>query len=87
MFCSDIVFLFDFDGILVDSVYQYVLVWKEVLDVEGVELLVWCIYCKIGMSGGLFVNMLLCEIVLDIIEDWLEWLCCWYVEVFNCQYM
>jgi hypothetical protein len=49
-------FLFDLDGTLVDSVYQHVLAWKEALDSEGVDLSVWRIHRKIGMSGGLFTN-------------------------------
>ena len=52
------VFLFDLDGTLVDSVYQHVLAWKEALDSEGVDLSVWRIHRKIGMSGGLFTNQL-----------------------------
>src|ERR1700760_2719974 len=55
------VFLFDLDGTLVDSVYQHVLAWKEALDSEGIELSVWRIHRKIGMSGGLFTNQLLRE--------------------------
>src|SRR6476620_4757151 len=55
------VFLFDLDGTLVDSVYQHVLAWKEALDAEGIELSVWRIHRKIGMSGGLFINQLLRE--------------------------
>lgn len=54
-------FLFDLDGTLVDSVYQHVLAWKEALDEEGIDLSVWRIHRKIGMSGGLFVNQLLRE--------------------------
>ena len=54
-------FLFDLDGTLVDSVYQHVLAWQEALDSEGIELSVWRIHRKIGMSGGLFTNMLLRE--------------------------
>ena len=54
-------FLFDLDGTLVDSVYQHVLAWREALDAEGIELSVWRIHRKIGMSGGLFANMLLRE--------------------------
>ncbi len=54
-------FLFDLDGTLVDSVYQHVLAWKEALDAEGIELSVWRIHRKIGMSGGLFTNQLLRE--------------------------
>jgi HAD superfamily hydrolase (TIGR01549 family) len=54
-------FLFDLDGTLVDSVYQHVLAWQEALQIEGVALSVWRIHRKIGMSGGLFTNMLLRE--------------------------
>ena len=50
--------LFDLDGTLVDSVYQHVLAWHEVLATAGIELSVWRIHRRIGMSGGLFVNAL-----------------------------
>ncbi|SEF07807.1 hypothetical protein SAMN05519104_8415 [Rhizobiales bacterium GAS188] len=60
------VFLFDLDGTLVDSVYQHVLAWKAALDTEGIELSVWRIHRKIGMSGGLFTNQLLRETGLEI---------------------
>ncbi len=53
--------LFDLDGTLVDSVYQHVLAWHEVLGNAGMELSVWRIHRRIGMSGGLFVNALLRE--------------------------
>jgi HAD superfamily hydrolase (TIGR01549 family) len=59
-------FLFDLDGTLVDSVYQHVLAWREALDAEGIELSVWRIHRRIGMSGGLFTNMLLRETGLDL---------------------
>ena len=59
-------FLFDLDGTLVDSVYQHVLAWHEALQQEGIELSVWRIHRKIGMSGGLFTNMLLRETGLAI---------------------
>jgi HAD superfamily hydrolase (TIGR01509 family) len=62
------VFLFDLDGTLIDSVYQHVLAWKEALDAEGIELAVWRIHRKIGMSGGLFTNQLLRETELEISE-------------------
>jgi HAD superfamily hydrolase (TIGR01549 family) len=58
---SDLAFLFDLDGTLVDSVYQHVLAWREALEAEGIELSVWRIHRRIGMSGGLFVNALLRE--------------------------
>jgi HAD superfamily hydrolase (TIGR01509 family) len=54
-------FLFDLDGTLVDSVYQHVLAWREALETAGMELSVWRIHRRIGMSGGLFVNALLRE--------------------------
>jgi HAD superfamily hydrolase (TIGR01509 family) len=54
-------FLFDLDGTLVDSVYQHVLAWREALEGAGIELSVWRIHRRIGMSGGLFVNALLRE--------------------------
>ncbi len=53
--------LFDLDGTLVDSVYQHVLAWREALEHAGVELSVWRIHRRIGMSGGLLVNALLRE--------------------------
>ena len=54
-------FLFDLDGTLIDSVYQHVLAWREALEREGVQLSVWRIHRRIGMSGGLLVNALLRE--------------------------
>ncbi len=65
-------FLFDLDGTLVDSVYQHVLAWKEALDSEGIDLSVWRIHRKIGMSGGLFVNQLLRETHDPLNEDRVE---------------
>ncbi len=59
-------FLFDLDGTLVDSVYQHVLAWREALESEGIDLSVWRIHRKIGMSGGLFTNMLLRETGLEL---------------------
>lgn len=52
-------FLFDLDGMLVDSVYQHVLAWREALAAEGIDLSAWRIHRKIGMSGGLFNSVLL----------------------------
>jgi len=66
------VFLFDLDGTLVDSVYQHVLAWKEALDAEEIELSVWRIHRKIGMSGGLFANQLTRETGIELSEERLE---------------
>jgi HAD superfamily hydrolase (TIGR01509 family) len=54
-------FVFDLDGTLVDSVYQHVLAWQDALDATGIELSVWRIHRKVGMSGGLFASALLRE--------------------------
>src|SRR2546427_5113097 len=50
--------LFDLDGTLVDSVYQNVLAWRSALEIEDIELSVWRIHRRIGMSGGLFLKAL-----------------------------
>jgi HAD superfamily hydrolase (TIGR01549 family) len=55
-------FLFDLDGTLVDSVYQHVLAWREALQAAGIDLSVWRIHRRVGMSGGLFTHALLREI-------------------------
>ncbi|WP_315720363.1 MULTISPECIES: HAD family hydrolase [unclassified Bradyrhizobium] len=65
-------FLFDLDGTLVDSVYQHVLAWKTALDAENIELSVWRIHRKIGMSGGLFTNQLLRETGFAMEPDRIE---------------
>jgi HAD superfamily hydrolase (TIGR01509 family) len=58
---SPIGVLFDLDGTLLDSVYQHVLAWHEALQEEGIELSVWRIHRRVGMSGGLFAKALLRE--------------------------
>lgn len=65
-------FLFDLDGTLIDSVYQHVLAWKSALDDEGIPLSVWRIHRKIGMSGGLFTNILLRETGFDSTPERLD---------------
>lgn len=76
-------FIFDLDGTLVDSVYQHVLAWKEALDVEGIDLSVWRIHRKIGMSGGLFTNQLLREIGLEIEPERVDRLRQAHAEAYN----
>src|SRR5918994_898494 len=60
--------IFDLDGTLVDSVYQHVLAWHEALQWNGIELSVWRIHRRIGMSGGLFTRALLRETGRDLDE-------------------
>ena len=55
-------FLFDLDGTLIDSVYQHVVAWREALEEVGINLEVWKIHRRIGMSGGLFVSALAREL-------------------------
>jgi HAD superfamily hydrolase (TIGR01549 family) len=50
--------VFDLDGTLVDSVYQHVVAWHEALAETGIELSIWRIHRRIGMSGGLFAQAL-----------------------------
>ena len=65
-------FLFDLDGTLVDSVYEHVLAWREALEQVGIELAVWRIHRRIGMSGGLLINALLRETGTEITAQLVE---------------
>jgi HAD superfamily hydrolase (TIGR01509 family) len=78
-------FIFDLDGTLVDSVYQHVLAWKQALDQEGIALSVWRIHRKIGMSGGLFTNMLLRETGQEISAEKVERLRRLHAEAYRRQ--
>ena len=62
-------FLFDLDGTLIDSVYQHVIAWRAALSGMGIDLSVWRIHRRIGMSGGLFVSALLRETGLSLSRD------------------
>lgn len=53
--------LFDVDGTLVDSVYQHVAAWCEVLDRTGIVFPAWRIHRRIGLGGERFVEALLAE--------------------------
>jgi HAD superfamily hydrolase (TIGR01549 family) len=59
-------FLFDLDGTLIDSVYQHVIAWRNALEAVGVNLAVWKIHRRIGMSGGLFVTALVRELGTEL---------------------
>jgi HAD superfamily hydrolase (TIGR01509 family) len=65
---EEVAFLFDLDGTLMDSVYQHVLSWADALDAEGIEVPIWRIHRRIGMSGGLFSRALMRESGLELDE-------------------
>jgi HAD superfamily hydrolase (TIGR01509 family) len=62
------VFLFDLDGTLIDSVYQHVIAWHAALSRLDIDLSVWRIHRRIGMSGGLFVSALIRETGVTLSE-------------------
>jgi HAD superfamily hydrolase (TIGR01509 family) len=65
-------FLFDLDGTLIDSVYQNVIAWRHALAKLDIDLSVWRIHRRIGMSGGLFVSALLRETGRTLSSDDIE---------------
>jgi len=69
---GNVSFIFDLDGTLVDSVYQHVAAWQQALHAAHIELSVWRIHRRIGMSGGLFTEMLLREIQREVTPALLE---------------
>src|SRR5208283_6247428 len=75
-------FLFDFDGTLLDSVYQHVLAWHEALLKAGIELSVWRIHRRIGMSGGLLVNALSRETGRRLTDEEARQLQHWHAEAY-----
>ena len=75
-------FLFDFDGTLIDSVYQHVVAWHEALLKAGIELSVWRVHRRIGMSGGLLVNALSRETNRRLTEQEAYQLQEWHAEAY-----
>ena len=75
-------FVFDLDGTLVDSVYEHVLAWREALERSGVELSVWRIHRRIGMSGGLLVDALLRETGRDVTPQQAEQMKRYHTEAY-----
>jgi HAD superfamily hydrolase (TIGR01509 family) len=65
-------FLFDLDGTLIDSVYQHVIAWQQALAEASIDLSVWRIHRRIGMSGGLFVSALMRETGITLSESDVE---------------
>lgn len=79
-------FLFDLDGTLVDSVYQHVVAWREALEDVGINLPVWTIHRRIGMSGGLFVNALARELATDLDRETLARLPALHADAYMRQF-
>jgi len=80
---SQAAFLFDLDGTLVDSVYNHVRAWHLALSEQGLDLSVWRIHRKIGMSGGLFTAQLQRELGRPIDEVTIEKLRDRHAELFR----
>ncbi|MEV4178425.1 HAD family hydrolase [Nonomuraea sp. NPDC049709] len=78
-------FLFDLDGTLIDSVYQHVVAWRQALAGMGIDLSVWRIHRRIGMSGGLFVSALLRETGLKLTREQIEELQTTHMEWYERQ--
>jgi HAD superfamily hydrolase (TIGR01509 family) len=76
-------FLFDLDGTLIDSVYQHVLAWHQALQAEHIELSIWRIHRKIGMSGGLFADQLLREIAEEVTPSMIKRLAEQHAEAYR----
>jgi HAD superfamily hydrolase (TIGR01509 family) len=75
-------FLFDLDGTLVDSVYHHVIAWRDAMERVGINLPVWKIHRRIGMSGGLFVNALTRELDTELDPEVIEALPGLHVDAF-----
>src|SRR5579859_2380830 len=78
-------FLFDLDGTLIDSVYQHVIAWRTALSRLGIDLSVWRIHRRIGMSGGLFVSALLRETGRTMSGDEIAMVQLWHAEEYLAQ--
>ena len=83
MMSGPVAFLFDLDGTLVDSVYNHVRAWHLALREQGLDLSVWRIHRKIGMSGGLFTAQLQRELGRTIDDDALQRLRDRHAELFR----
>lgn len=79
-------FLFDLDGTLIDSVYQHVVAWRDALEGVGINLAVWKIHRRIGMSGGLFVTALARELDTELDRETLAELPHLHVEAYIRQF-
>lgn len=61
-------FVFDLDGTLLDSVYQHVIAWQRAFAEVEVDLAVWRIHKRIGMSGALLSRRVAHESGIELSE-------------------
>ena len=54
----------------IEPSFLFVLAWKAALDAEKIELSVWRIHRKIGMSGGLFTISCCARLRLNRSRAW-----------------
>jgi HAD superfamily hydrolase (TIGR01509 family) len=59
-------------GHLLPGVYDHVLAWHDALQEEGIEVSVWRLHRKIGMSGGLFTKALARETGKELSAETIE---------------
>ena len=76
-------FIFDLDGTLLDSVYDHVMAWAQALRENDIEVPIWKIHRRIGMSGGLFTAALVRELGRDIDEPLKQRLRDRHAEIYN----
>jgi HAD superfamily hydrolase (TIGR01509 family) len=66
---GDPAFVFDLDGTLLDSVYLHVTAWQRAFAEVGVDLAVWRIHRRIGMSGGLLAHRVTKESGVELTQE------------------
>ena len=54
-------FVFDFDGTLHDSVYQHVIAWQRAFADIGLDVALWRVHRRVGMSGSLLATRVAAE--------------------------
>jgi HAD superfamily hydrolase (TIGR01509 family) len=61
-------FVFDLDGTLVDSVYQHVIAWQRAFADLGLDIPLWRVHKRIGMSGSLLAVRVAAESGAELSE-------------------
>jgi HAD superfamily hydrolase (TIGR01509 family) len=76
-------FLFDLDGTLIDSVYDHVMSWHRALTDCGLDVSIWRVHRRIGMSGGLFSAALERETGQKLTDEMRKKLSSLHAEYYN----